>query len=166
MLLGKARHGLAGLSEVRRGEVGRGRDSSLPRLSVCLVSSVSCTLRVMDLRRVVAAVCAVAGVVILAGFGWALLAAAVLLFAAAPPTQVKALGRWLGEVGRWAASAQRRAAITVMPPAVVLLAVGVGLVFGTGFGLVAGVGATLIVLGLSAGGLSLALGWNQGSEAR
>lgn len=104
--------------------------------------------------------CAVAGVGVLAGPGWALLAAAAALWVIPTPATVAG---WVGRVGtrawvvtatagRWVAGSRRRVAIVTAPAAAVLAPVGVAMSLGAGAGLVAA--------GLVLGGMSMLTGWN------
>lgn len=108
----------------------------------------------MDLRRVAAAACAVAGVAVLAGPGWALLAAAVLLCVV--PARLAAAGRGIRaravSAWRWLASGRRAVATASMPAAVVLAPVGAGVM--------AGVGAGLLAAAVALGAVSVLSGWN------
>jgi len=110
----------------------------------------------MSIQRVLAGVCAVAGVALLAGPGWALLVAALLLFLAPEPKRIRsAVGRCreaLASTGTWLMSGRRSVAAATMP--VAFVAVGAGVL------LMAGVGAALLAAGVVLGGLSLHLGWN------
>jgi hypothetical protein len=111
----------------------------------------------IDLQRVIAGACAVAGVAILAGPGWALLAAAVLLFTSPTSKRVSALtlaARDRLVVGwRWLVSSRAAVAKASMPAGVIVASVGVFAVLGAGF--------ALIAIGGALAGLSLLLGWNQ-----
>jgi hypothetical protein len=110
----------------------------------------------MELRRIMAAGCAVAGVAVLAGVGWALLAAAVLLAVTPAPRRLLAAGRGVRGAAvsavRWLATGRRAVATASMSGAVTLLAVGVGIGVGVGAGLAAG--------GVALGAVSLLSGWN------
>jgi hypothetical protein len=117
--------------------------------------------RVAGARAVLVGGCAVAGVAVLAGPGWALLAAAAVLWAVPTPALVAVWARRAGtrlrdtvSFGRgWVTAHSRRAAALVSAPAaVVLIPVGVGLSFGLGF--------ALISAGLILGAGSLFTGWN------
>lgn len=116
----------------------------------------------MELRRVAAAGCAVAGVAVLAGVGWALLAAAVLLAVLPEP-------RWLAILAdrvRGAAAALRektrmirargagRRAVAQGQMAAALLLGPLGMIVWVG------VGAGLVVAAAGLAVLSLHLGWN------
>ena len=107
----------------------------------------------MHVRRVLAGVCAVAGITLLAGPGWALLAAAAILFLYPPPVGVHGAVLRVREAaaaaGRWIISGRRQAkAAAAMPLAILGLASGLSLAVGVGWGIAAA--------GLCVGGLSLA----------
>ncbi len=111
----------------------------------------------MSIQRFAAGVCAVAGVAVLAGLGWALLAAAALLTLAPPAPALARVWRQLRVDGRrawrWLHDGGRRAvAIASLPAAVVLLPVGVGLIAGLGWAVFSGA--------VSLGGVSLLAGQN------
>jgi hypothetical protein len=111
----------------------------------------------MGIRRVAAGACAVAGVAVLTGLGWALLTAAALMFIAPPAPalvrvwdQLRVDGR---RAWRWLAGGGRRTvAIASLPAAVILLPVGVGLIAGLGWAVFSGA--------VSLGGVSLLAGQN------
>jgi hypothetical protein len=115
------------------------------------------------LTRWLAASCAVAGVGVLAGLGWALLAAAVVLAVLPEPSFMLDLvgrGRRLaagaGEKARRRlavrGAGRRAVAVASMPAALVLGPVG--------FAVVAGVGVGLIAAAVALAALSLLAGWN------
>jgi hypothetical protein len=113
----------------------------------------------MGIQRIMAGLCAVAGAYILAGPGWALLGAAVLL-SISPATltpRVNAQGARVVAATlrswRWLANGRRRAAAVAMPVALGSMTGG-ALVLG-------GIGVGLLVAGVLSGALSLMLGWNQ-----
>ncbi len=110
----------------------------------------------MTFRQVAAAGCAVAGVAVLAGPGWALIAAAALLYVVPAPTRLKvAAGRVRSATvaaWRWLATGRRAVAAASMPTAVLLLAVGAGVAAGAGVG--------LAVAGVALGAVSVLSGWN------
>jgi hypothetical protein len=117
--------------------------------------------RVAGARAVLVGGCAVAGIGLLAGPGWALLAAAAVLWVLPTPTLVAAWTRragtqlraTAGSSRRWVTTHSRRAAaLATAPAAGVLIPVGVGLSFGLGF--------ALISAGLILGAGSLFSGWN------
>ncbi len=107
-------------------------------------------------RSVVAACLAFAGVFVLAGAGWALLAGAFLVFAAwrrepdwaVLAARVKAVAA--GLAGRVKAAPRRATAIGGMTGGIVLLPLGLGVSSGPGIA-VAAAGALLIGLSLLAG---------------
>ena len=112
-------------------------------------------------RRWVAAAALVAGVGVLAGFGWALLAAGALLWLtpATPDPARRAVLAWRSGIARagrawrsWRGRPRAVLATASMPAAMTMLPIGVGLL--------AGVGAGLVAAGLVFGGVSLLLGWN------
>ena len=108
-------------------------------------------------RTWLAAACAVAGVAVLAGPGWALLAAAVLIFVTPTPAAARAavdrVRPRLVRAWRWLTTSRRSAAVATMPVSVVLVPVGVGMF--------AGIGYAVFVAGVILTGVSLLLGWNQ-----
>ncbi len=93
------------------------------------------------IRRCAAAAAAVAGVLVLAGVGWALLVAAVLLFLAPVPDFLRARGARaaaaVGRVWRWLLSGRQQVAAASMPLAILGLAVGLGMAVGPGWGIAA-----------------------------
>lgn len=103
-----------------------------------------------------AGLCAVIGVAVLAGLGWALLAAAVVLYLTPVPDRLTRIARVLAaravRVWRWILTGRHQVAISATPIAIVLLPVGAGMV--------AGMGWALITFGLLALGLALLLGWD------
>ncbi len=112
------------------------------------------------MQRLVAVGCLIAGVLVLAGLGWALLAAGGLLWLADDRVAVWLTGRWSrlqADVrGRWASAreAPRHALARSM--------MGMGAVAAPAGALVAaGVGAALLVAAGVLLGLSLLLGWGQ-----
>jgi hypothetical protein len=110
----------------------------------------------MGIQRLAAAACAVAGVWMLTGPGWALLTAAALLFVAPESVRLRQAAdrgrRVVAAAWRWLATGRRAVATASMPAAAVLLP--------TGVFLLSGVGAGLLAAGLVLGGLSLLAGWN------
>jgi hypothetical protein len=108
----------------------------------------------MGVQRVAAGVCAVAGVALLAGVGWSLLAAALLLAISSP-------GPWLASLRvparRWwrrvVAAPRRAGAAVAVFVAVPLLALG--------FYFVAGLGAAILAGAFGLGCVGLLAGWNQ-----
>lgn len=103
-----------------------------------------------------AGLCAVLGVGVLAGPGWALLAAAVVLYLTPVPQRATRIARALAaravRATRWVLTGRHQVAMSVTPVAIVLVPVGAGVV--------AGVGWALIVFGLLVLGLALLLGWD------
>lgn len=104
-------------------------------------------------QRPLAGVCAVAGLALLAGPGWALLAASVLL-AVAPPSRRMTVAavrvrQMAAAVWRWLLTGRQAVAGAAMPLAIVAVGAGLGLALGAGWGLAAA--------GLAVGGLSLAI---------
>lgn len=116
--------------------------------------------RLSGLRAVVVGGCAVAGVVVLAGPGWGLLAAAAVLWVMPAPAVARAwAGRaagWVrglgGPVRRWVAGGRRAVAVASAPAAMLLIPLGVGVSLG--------LGASLVAAGVMLGGLSMISGWN------
>jgi hypothetical protein len=110
----------------------------------------------MNPQRVTAGLCALVGLYVLVGPGWALLAAGALLWMAPEPRRVSAFAKrtaaGMGRAWRWVASSRRRVAIAVTPSAIVVAAIGAALIGGAGVGLVVAAG------GMS--GVSLLAGWN------
>jgi hypothetical protein len=110
----------------------------------------------MRFQRIAAALCAIAGVFVLAGFGWSLVAAAVLLFVSPAPAQLPVFGRKLRAAvlagWHWLTTGRRAVAVASMPLAVLLLPLGVGLVAGVGWAVVSGA--------VSLAGVSLLTGQN------
>jgi hypothetical protein len=110
----------------------------------------------MMARRIVMIACLVAGIGVLAGVGWALLAAGVLAEVAWPREQPV----WLPAVERRAraavaaAWAAPRRAVAAVLMAAGMVAVPVGVLLAAGFGV------SLVVAGALAGGVSLLVGWN------
>ncbi|SRR6266487_3332871 len=110
-------------------------------------------------RSLLAACLAFAGVFVLAGAGWALLAGALLVLALWPRTADTALsGAWTrvsavawAVKARVAAAPRRVTAVAGMGGAVVLLPAGFGLALGAGAALIAGAAALA--------GVSLLSGW-------
>lgn len=107
---------------------------------------------VTTVARVLAGVCAVSGVALLAGAGWALLLAAVLLCVVGPSARLTVAATRsraaLAAAWRWLLTGRQAVAAASMPLAVVGLAVGLGLAVGVGWGIAAAA--------VSVGGLSLA----------
>ena len=110
----------------------------------------------MSFQRICAGICAIAGVAVLAGLGWALLGASVLLFAAAAPARLLVFGRRLRAATvagwQWLTTGRRSIAVASMPLAIVMLPLGVGLI--------AGVGAAVVAGGVALGAVSLLTGQN------
>jgi len=113
----------------------------------------------MGMQRILAGVCAVAGVAVLAGAGWALIAAGVLLFAAPAPqmfaawtsrARSAALRGWLG--WRSLLGQRRQLAEVAMPVGIVLAVAAAAVGIGVAGALTAGAASMV--------GLSLVLGWN------
>lgn len=113
-------------------------------------------------RGWVAAACVVAGVAVLAGLGWALLAAGALTWLtprALPPTlagRVKAV--WSSVLGRirrveWAGRGRRSASVIAMGLAMLAIPLGVGLSIGAG--------PAIITSGVLLVSFSLLAGWNR-----
>jgi hypothetical protein len=101
----------------------------------------------MDLQRIAAAICVVAGTAVLIGYGWALIVAGGLLFLA-PRNSVLSVA-WQGIQNGWAAlvaSKTLRWAVAA-PIALVVFAVGIGAAVGLGWGL-ASAGASVGALSL------------------
>lgn len=105
-------------------------------------------------RSAVVACLAFAGISVLAGVGWALLAGALLVFGLwrQEPDWRALAARGRAVATHVLAAPRRITAATGMPVALVLLPVGVGLAVGTGAALIAAAG------GLA--GLALLTGWN------
>lgn len=107
-----------------------------------------------------AGVCAVAGVLVLAGPGWALLALAAVVYLTPVPARLRTAARALGSRStrlagrwwRWLVSGRHEVAITLAVVALVLAPVGAGVAFGSG-------AAILVAAGMVAGG-ALLLGWD------
>lgn len=106
----------------------------------------------MEIRRFLAGACAIAGIALLAGLGWALLSAAALLFVSSPPqriqavsdrVRVSALALW-----RWLTTGRQAIAAASMPLAILSIGIGLGLAVGAGWGIAAA--------GVVVGGLSIA----------
>jgi uncharacterized membrane-anchored protein YitT (DUF2179 family) len=108
------------------------------------------------MQRVLAALCAIGGLWLLVGPGWALLAAGALLWTAPEPRRVSAFAqRTAASVGRrwrWFISDRHRVVVTDMAAAVLLAFVGASVIAGVGVGLVVAAGG--------AAGTSLLAGWN------
>jgi len=117
-------------------------------------------------RAWAAVVCVVAGVFVLAGLGWALLAAGVLIYLTPTAASTVSLRSRLVAVAvvakragtrlrgfDWPGRGRRVAAGVSMLPALVLVAVGVAVTFGAGEGIIAA--------GVGLGGFSLLSGWNR-----
>lgn len=139
-----------------RGETHRQPERAYP--TQCKRSSRRYSDRVG--RRILAGACAIAGVYLLTGPGWALLLAAGLF---ALPSSAQST-HWHKRLLRardtiqsgwtWVrAHSRRAAAVSTMPIALILVAVGA--VLSVSFGV------ALLVTGVILGGVSLALGWNQ-----
>jgi hypothetical protein len=99
----------------------------------------------------------VVGVGIIAGLGWAFLAAAVVVYLTPVPQRVVGAARWAaGQAGRswrWVLTGRHQVAMTATPAALVLVPVGAGVV--------AGIGWALITAGVLVLGLALLLGWDR-----
>lgn len=114
------------------------------------------------MRRWSAAACLVAGVAVLASPGWALLAAAAVLYLTPVPDTVRARARTAaktaGDAGLrvwlWLTGSKRATAIAASCAGIVLVPLGVGVVAAAGFGVIA---AGVLLLGAG-----LMLGWNTG----
>jgi hypothetical protein len=109
-----------------------------------------------------AGLCGVAGVAVLAGPGWALLAAALVFYLTPLPSRVTRIARLVParavRAWRWLVTGRHQVAMSVTPVAIVLVPVGAGFV--------AGLGWALIVFGLLVLGLALLLGWDPARPAR
>ena len=107
-------------------------------------------------RRIVMIACLTAGIGLLAGPGWALLALGVLVELAWPHQAPAWLPDASARARGWLAAAKgaprRVLAASTMTVGVVVIPVGVLLL--------AGVGAAMVVAGMLAGGVGLLLGWN------
>jgi hypothetical protein len=114
-------------------------------------------------RRWIAGACLVAGVAVLVGIGWALLAAAAVVYLVELPPVVTTLpgrvraGLLRGRAGllaawRWLTLGRRSVAIASMPASVILVPIGVGVIFGLGWALV--VAGVLLLL------VAVLAGWN------
>ncbi len=107
-------------------------------------------------RTWIAVACAISGVFLLAGPGWALLAAAALLWLSPRSDRLSAGAvrlRAAAATGMsWLVTSRRTVAAAGMPFAIVLIVAGLGVVFGIGWAVF---GAGVLV-----GALSLHLGWN------
>ncbi len=103
----------------------------------------------MNPRLALAGLFFVAGIAVLAGVGWALLACSLVLLLLGVP---QSLVERVGDVIRWVIAARAQAAVVVMPFAVLAVGVGALLTFG--------VGVALISVGVITGGLSILLGWD------
>jgi hypothetical protein len=107
-----------------------------------------------------AGLCVVAGVGVLAGVGWALLAAAAVVYLTPVPPRVRQLATSArdratvaaGKAWRWLSTGRHQVAMGITPVALVLVPFGTSLVFGLGW--------ALIVLGGLAAGVGLLLGWD------
>jgi hypothetical protein len=109
-------------------------------------------------QRAAAGLCAVAGVALLAGLGWALLVAAGLLFLTPGGVRLHPI---VARVKAWALAA-RSWVITAPRRAVAMAAMVVAIPVATaGVYVVAGWGQALITAGIALAGFSLAAGWNQ-----
>lgn len=106
----------------------------------------------MQIRRYLAGACAVAGVAVLAGLGWALLAAAALLLITPEPQRLHAAaGRaraGIRAAWRWLKSGRQAIAAASMPIAILCIAAGLSMAIGVGWGITAA--------GVVVGGLSIA----------
>jgi hypothetical protein len=104
-------------------------------------------------RSLAVACLAFAGVFVLAGAGWALLAGALLVFALwrREPDWAAVAARGRAVAARALAAPRRVTAATGMPVALVLLSAGAGLA--------AGAGAGLMVAGGGVAGVALLTGW-------
>lgn len=111
-------------------------------------------------RRVAAGVCLAAGVFVLLGFGWALLAAGVLLLVGVPAGSDESVAAVAGRVRTWAATAVLQ--VRTVPRrsvAVGCMSVGVAAV-PAGVLLATGVGVALVTFGGLMLGVSVLSGWN------
>lgn len=107
-----------------------------------------------------AGLCVVAGVGVLAGWGWALLAAAAVLYATPVPGRVRSAARVLrsrtGDVAgrgwRWLRTGRHEVAVALMVVGMVLLPTSLSVQFGVTWG--------VAVLAVSVIGLALLLGWD------
>lgn len=111
------------------------------------------------LQRVVAGGCATAGIWLLAGPGWALLALGALMWVCAPRGRGAGLPAW-GQVRATAAAAARR--VAVMPRrAVAVVSMGAGVAgVPSGMALAFGAGAAVLAAGVMLVGVSMLTGWN------
>lgn len=111
-------------------------------------------------RAWVAGVCAVVGVLVLAGWGWSLLALAGVIYLTPVPARLRSLlrtfrgaaPRGAGRLWRWLTSDRHQTAIALAVAAVLLAPVGAGLAFGGG-------AAVLVAAGMATLG-ALLLGWD------
>ena len=107
-----------------------------------------------------AGLCATLGVGVLAGPGWALLAAAAVVYLTPTPQtltrHVQALASRGVRVWRWVLTGRHQVAMSVTPVAIVLVPWGAGVIAGAGW--------ALLVSGVLVLGLALLLGWD--SSAR
>jgi len=107
-----------------------------------------------------AGLCVVAGVGVLAGVGWALLAAAAVVYLTPVPPRVRQLATSTrdraaavaGKAWRWLTTGRHQVAMAITAAALVLVPAGVGLRFGAPW--------ALVVLGGMAAGVGLLLGWD------
>lgn len=92
----------------------------------------------VSIPRVLAGLCAVAGVLVLAGLGWALLTAAAILFLAPVSPGLLSAPRRIRDaaaaVWRWLAGGRQAVAAASTPVAIIGLAVGISLAVGVGWG--------------------------------
>jgi hypothetical protein len=108
----------------------------------------------MGVQRVAAGACAVAGVALLAGVGWALMSAALLLAISSPGPRLASLRAPARRLWRrWSAAPRRAGAAAAVFVAVPLL--------GLGFYFVAGLGAAFLAGAIGLGCVGLLAGWNQ-----
>jgi hypothetical protein len=112
-------------------------------------------------RKWPALVLVVLGVFLLAGPGWAALTAGMLIYVTPAPTAtvragrlaVIKIGHLTGVVWRWLITGRRRSlAMVSMPPPLVLIPLGIGMVYGPGW--------AVATAGILLAAVSLLLGWN------
>jgi hypothetical protein len=124
------------------------------------------------MHRWAATACLAAGVWILAGPGWALLALGALVWLLAPAgsgalradaLQTRAAGAAAAVRDAWSrmrAAPRRSIAVTTMVVGALLLPLGVGVLAGAAVGAAIGAGAGAVTAGAELAGLSLLTGWN------
>ena len=111
-------------------------------------------------RMWLAGLCAVCGVGVLAGWGWALLAAAAVVYLTPVPARVRMLARGARSrlvtlarrSWRWLRTGRHEVAIVLAAAAVLLAPVGFGVALGSGAAIIAAAG----LVGMGA----LLLGWD------